>query len=108
MVHERLLSCPECASEFQVVTQDGVVIRSAGEWAAGRDGRDAHLLAYQREVRGLAAEETTAAEAAKAAARRQARAEAAAAAAVAGEETRARGAGYRRRRARGTPNRPSA
>jgi chromosome segregation protein len=52
-VHERLLGWPKRGAEFQVVTRDGAVVRSAGEWAAGRDGRDAHLLAYQREVGAL-------------------------------------------------------
>jgi chromosome segregation protein len=84
--YERLLPRPDRPAEFQVVTQEGVVIRSAGEWAAGRDGRDAHLLAYQRELRALGDELAASTAAAETAQRALADAEQAAADAVAAAE----------------------
>ncbi|HEY7062382.1 MAG TPA: chromosome segregation protein SMC [Chloroflexota bacterium] len=84
-VHERLLAWPGRAAEFQVVTRDGAVVRSAGEWAGGRDGRDAHLLAYQREARALEGELAAAAEAARVAVASRVAAEDAARVAAAAE-----------------------
>ena len=85
--HERLLAWPERGAEFQVVTRDGTVVRSAGEWAAGRDGRDAHLLAYQREGRALRRELAAAEAAERAAATALAAAEQTASGAAATEAT---------------------
>src|SRR5579883_2181862 len=105
--HERLLAVPEPGAAFQIVTRDGAVVRSAGEWAAGRDGRDAHLLAYQREAQALQ-DELAAAEAAHRAAaatlatadqagRAAATAEAAAREALAAADAAARDAEHARR-----------
>ncbi|HZU04964.1 MAG TPA: chromosome segregation protein SMC [Chloroflexota bacterium] len=55
-VYDRLLQWPERVADFQVVTHDGLVIRSAGEWVVGRDGHETPLLAYRREAQALDAE----------------------------------------------------
>jgi chromosome segregation protein len=85
VVYDRLLAWPGRTTAFQVVTDDGAVLRSAGEWAAGRDGRDAHLLAYQREALALDAALAEAETVARAAGERLAAAERAVAAAAVAE-----------------------
>jgi chromosome segregation protein len=88
-VYDRLLQWSERVADFQVVTRDGLVIRSAGEWVAGRDGHETPLLAYRREAQALDAE-GRAAQAALDQAQERLTAAAAAAARARADETAAR------------------